>query len=383
MSLALDICLLFAAILFSCILGRAVYLHRISIGRVSFSGIYDIKYKGSISGGSTRFDFACSRVSFQFHFPRSPSPKWLTFDAEGVLYKSNTCDIFIGSIHATCWFFPRFNRQTAGPWVDTEIQDYRIRVMSSDEIPTYVQRLRANVVDAILTGEILRADDFATTVRFAGLSESGGEHSADVKETMPDGGVYNDKLDDRSAAVQDGLGSSNGGVTSISSHSKRHEAIPYLPQDQDELRVSALARGLHINNRQGRYYTFQTLDTQLRRNWVANRGTFVLIATECRWTRVPWPYEMVARSYWPVQLLSAIAHFPWDLMQCYSLPMSMANVYVHRLDVTFDNFRVRDAELVIQGLSRARQNMKKADIQWNDIFTDWLISSALGMLNGQ
>ena len=41
------------------------------------------------------------------------------------------------------------------------------------------------------------------------------------------------------------------------------------------------------------------VDAQLRRNWTANRGTFVMIAKESRWVKVPWKYEMdVAPSFW-------------------------------------------------------------------------------------
>ena len=41
------------------------------------------------------------------------------------------------------------------------------------------------------------------------------------------------------------------------------------------------------------------------------------------------------------QLFSSFFHFPSDLIRTFKHPVNNANLYVSRLDVTFDAFRVR------------------------------------------
>ncbi|KAI0803277.1 hypothetical protein BC629DRAFT_1438318 [Irpex lacteus] len=310
-------------------------------------------------------------------FPSKSRPSWLIINAEDILYKSDSCDLLVGAWLITCWFFPRLLRQTAGPWFNAEVDDVRIRIMRSNNIPHYVQLLRANVVEAVLTGEILRVDDFATTVRVDGLSESAVEQSEDVKDTMPDGGPYNDHLNGKDGSVQGSLTDSDGDMKGISNRRNRECAEPFHSKEQDEMRISVHAETVHINNRTGRYYSFGSIDAQHRRNWTANRGTFVLIVEEARWIKTPMPYEMVARSSWPVQLFAAICHFPFDIWRLATHPTAMANIYVPRADITFDNFRMRDAEIVVQGISLVRENMAEGDKHWNDIFADGIANLAL------
>ncbi|KAI0694422.1 hypothetical protein BC835DRAFT_1221759, partial [Cytidiella melzeri] len=312
----------------SFILRRPIFIHNLHVEKVTSFGIHGVHYVGVLND-DVHFDFACARISLKFHFPTTPNPRWLTIEVDDVLYKSGTCDILLASLLVTCWFFPRLFRQTAGPWANVEIHDFRIRIMSSDAIPSYIQMLRANLVEAVLAGEIPRVDDCSTSVRFTGLSEK--DEGARTKA--------------------------------------------FLSKEQDEMRINVSVEGLHVNNRQGRFYSFASIDAQLRRNWSANRGSFVMIATEGRWVKIPWEYEMVAPTSWPLQVFTGIAHFPYDIFRCFKHPMVMVNLYVPRVDVTFDNFRLRDAELVLQCTSLLRQSMIKADLQWSDVFVDALATA--------
>ena len=63
----------------------------------------------------------------------------------------------------------------------------------------------------------------------------------------------------------------------------------------DELRFNLVARALHIVDGTGRVYAFGAVDSQLRRDWTADRGSFALVAEDCRWVRVPFAFERVAR----------------------------------------------------------------------------------------
>lgn len=305
----LDVILIVLVVLVSYILHRRIALHRIAIGRVSLGAIHDVHYSGSLHGDTFPFDFICSRIAFKPHWPTKKHPRWLTVTVCDVLYKSGTCDVSIKSLSVTCWFFPMLFRQTAGPWVNAEVDDLRIRIMRSNQTPSYVKVMRENLVGAIMNGDILRVDDFGTTVRFSGLTECDVEERVDIDghgsgaDKMPDGGCYNDELNDGHAhgheeMIHDSIGGSNGFLTNNCKPTSKHLPAPFLTTDQDETRISAFARGLHFCNKEGRHYSFDKVDAQLRRNWTANRGTFVMIAKECRWIRVPWPYQLQAASSW-------------------------------------------------------------------------------------
>ena len=92
------------------------------------------------------------------------------------------------------------------------------------------------------------------------------------------------------------------------------------------------------------------------------------------------------------QVLSSLAYFPLDLAIALKSPVRATNLYVTRLDVTFDAFRVssfppfelvlethsvayaqlRDAELVRQAVVLARERTIMSKLDWNDVFFDAL-----------
>jgi len=240
-------------------------------------------------------------------------------------------------------------------------------------------------VGAVLEGEIYRMDDFKTSVRFSGMSE------ADVEEKAPDGSAAEAADGDVYSGVQDGevktedVGCDDDGPpgTCVDSLTGQHEDSKIVqsgskdfraqsdhPADQDEMCISAYARQLHLNNFEGRAYSFGAVDAQFRRNWTADRGSFVLIAKESRWVRVHWTFEREKTKSWWFQVFSSILQFPYDLAHALHYPMTSINLYVSRVDAHFDDFRTRDAELVLQSISVIREKMFQADIQWQDVLVD-------------
>jgi len=244
--------------------------------------------------------------------------------------------------------------------VNVELDDLRIRIRRSTDIPTYVQVMRANLVDTLLNGEIIRVDDFVTTMQFGGLTE---QHSDSTDSSA-------DSFQKDSISLQNGVTHSEIDLSKTTAG---------FSDSQDEVRLSASAQGVHIDNREGRSYSFEAIDTQFRRNWVADRGTFVMVASGCRWVKVPQAYERVASS-WFFQLFSSFAHFPYDFLQIVRHPMSAVNLYFPRIDATFDHFRVRDAELLIQSMSFIRENMVKSRVGWGDVLADFMAGAVLGMV---
>ncbi|KAH8099802.1 hypothetical protein BXZ70DRAFT_941116 [Cristinia sonorae] len=341
-------------------------LHSLSTKRVSLRtlSIHELTCSGSSHDGTYPFTFTCSDIRLQFHWPDSTSRHWLKFTCTTPYYTSPTAQTSAASIVATCWFFPLLFRQTAGPWADVEIDDLRIRVRKSKETPYFIQGLRRNIVGAVLTGEIIRVDDFKTTVKLSGL----------VRPVVDED---NDEADGDDGGSKDLIMS-----TVPSTHHSLHPEPFSMPSSfQDELRVSVYARQLHLHNHEGRVYTFGDVQSQFRRNWTERRGTLVLVSKECRWTRAHWSVlekESVVIGWW-TQLVTSVVKFPSDIMLAINNPMTIANLYVSTSDVRFDEFRIRDAELLIQAITIAREKMYHAGVEWQDVLIDGLA----GMLRQQ
>ena len=230
-------CILIASLVFSaCLFG-----HTLRFGSIRLSSISDFTYcyYSHISISSS-----CVRVSL--HIPRRSNPRWATLTVYDYEFKDSECHVSFTKVHVTFWFFPFLLRFTAGPLASVELHDFRLRVFSSKATPGWVEFLRRNLITTVLTGEMIRLDDFKTKVTFSTITGATDGFSGPVeKPGVPHG------------------------------------------EEQDEIRVSASWEQWHIlNNWQGRMYTFGKLDAQLRKSWVEERGSFVMIAEECRWTKV-------------------------------------------------------------------------------------------------
>lgn len=182
--------------------------------------------------------------------------------------------------------------------------------MRSNSTPYWVKLLRQNLVATIITGEVLRLDDFETSVRFLGISEGDNEgkdesDAVDIAQDQHEEEQPSDSIPDGDACPEDSTAVTgithrvvrdrvNGGpkLRHLLKKTRNLDTMPSLSRDQDEMRMSASTRGLHLNNREGRIYTFGKIDAQLRRNWTAERGTFVMVAEECRWIMVPCRSQM-------------------------------------------------------------------------------------------
>ncbi|OSD01145.1 hypothetical protein PYCCODRAFT_1504552 [Trametes coccinea BRFM310] len=383
----------------SYILNRPVRGHRLKIGHLSWSAAFSIRYEATLYDKSYSFTFTSSSLSWCFYLPRADNPRWLTVTLFDTIYTSSTGDISTTKLETVLWFFPVYFRFTAGPWADVTIDGLRIRVQKSTATPYWVQRLRENLVGTFLTGEFLRADVFRTSVRFAGLSE----HEEDKPKgyTKPgsklapkepigtesefefESGYEQEDDDEPCGCCSPAVRRVSNGYTTYA-HQEEADALaradeyktrPLRPYDDDELRFSVLARRVHINNTEGRVYTFGAIDAQMRRNWVDDRGSFAMVAEECRWVKVHFPFERVAPRAWYTQLLSSLLHFPIDLIRTFNYPVSSLNLYVTRTDVTFESFRLRDAELFRQVVALAREKAITSRIDWSDVFFDAVLDA--------
>ncbi|KAH9923122.1 uncharacterized protein BXZ73DRAFT_51130 [Epithele typhae] len=309
--------------------------HRLTIARLSLFAAHGIRYEALVDHKSYAFSFSAPLLTWSLHLPHTSDPRWATVLLHDAFYTSTSADVAAERLTLKLWLLPVLFRHTAGAWADVALAGLRIRVRRSTDTPYWIQRLRANLVTTLLTGEVLRADLFRTAFHFGGLFTA---------------------MDERSLGESDRM--------------RAYTTTPLRTHDPYELCFSLAARGLLINNGEGRMYTFGSIDSQLRRDWAKDRGSFALVAEECQWVRVLFPYERVAPRPFSLQLLSSILHFPYDLWRNVNCPIRTTNLSVTRLDVTFDAFRLRDAELLRQAVVLLREQAITSGVNWNEVFFD-------------
>ncbi|KAI0801527.1 hypothetical protein C8Q74DRAFT_1314635 [Fomes fomentarius] len=372
--------------LLSYILGVPVHGHRLTIGRLALSAAHDIRYEATLGENDKPYSlsFKASALTWRFHVPRAPNPRLCVLTMRSIYYTSTTCDISSAQLEAVVWFFPVLFRQTSSPWTDITLDDLRILVYTSTETPYFIRCLRQNLVSTLLTGEVLRADVFRTSMRFSGLTEHPEDkptgftrptHKPSTDE--PDGYRHKDEVEDEAVETDDdenGYASDSDSDSDTKVISDEHASVrqtqPLKTQDDHEICFNIIARQLLMHNTEGRIYSLGRFDSQVRRDWTQNRGSFVLVAEECRWVHVHFPFERVVPRSWLAQLCSSLFHFPIDLVRAFNYPVSGTNLYVTRLDVTFDSFRLRDAELLKQGFSLIREKSTTSHIDWSNVFLD-------------
>ncbi|KAF9819995.1 hypothetical protein IEO21_01657 [Rhodonia placenta] len=328
-------------VLTSYVLGRPLGGHALKIGRISplLLTLHDVRYSGALYQRDYTYTFTATSLSVAFHLPRPSYPRWFTLSSHSLFYVSSTSDISVSTLDVTFWVFPYLARRTAGQWASVELDGFRIRVHKSNATPYWIQKLRQNVVTALLQGKIYRLDDFWTKVQFAGVSESFAPGRSVRRRRK---GVHRDA------------------------------PPPSTNTDTDELRISASARQLHLHNTEGRVYTFGVVDAQLRRDWDQDRGSFVLVVEEARWVKVHWLFQRTPTPWWS-QIVTSITQFPLDVAHVLRHPMSTVNIYATRTDITFDEFRIRDASLVVQALTILRAKTANMGINWVDVLFDAVI----------
>ncbi|KZT73231.1 hypothetical protein DAEQUDRAFT_662511 [Daedalea quercina L-15889] len=322
-------------VLTSWLADRPLRGHHLKIGRISIStlSLYDVHYTGALYDEKYTYTFTAPCIFVRLHLPTPSYPSWLVLTAHEILYKSTTCDASLTRMDVTFWLFPYLFKRTAGPWISAELDGFRLRVHHSNETPYWIKRLRQNLVGALLNGDIYRLDDVKATVQFAGA----------------DGSSPADHVD---------------------------PPAPFLNRETDELRTTVSACQLHLHNSDGRIYTFRAVDAQLRRDWDTDRGSFVLVAEEGRWVRVHRPYQREWTPWW-TQVFTSLGQFPFDFMRFINFPMSAVDLYIIRADVVFDQFRLRDAELITQGFVILREKTALFGVNWGDAIFDAFVKAVI------
>ncbi|KAK7040172.1 hypothetical protein VNI00_009978 [Paramarasmius palmivorus] len=281
--------------------------------------------------------------------------------------------VTIDCVKVALWLFPSLSghppaRRTLA---FVELHDFRIQVHSSQRTPRWVEKLRRNLLYTVLNEEIRLLEN------------------ADLKLEMHTAKSRNFKLDDDS--------DEDGEVPRSNGHAYGTE--PSTGGDaecNDEAKVTFFADNWHTYNHiNSRLYEFGRIDAQLRRSWTREEGTFVLVAQECRWNRILSEEELAEQrsSVESPSLLHRLAS-SLHLSSChhllramastarylYTSPMSLVDLYAPRVDVTFDHFRIHDAELYQHGSLFLKRYMDERQLWSADIWRDVLLSGVASII---
>ncbi|EEB94253.1 hypothetical protein MPER_06960, partial [Moniliophthora perniciosa FA553] len=241
-------------------------------GKIHIRGIHLKLYPLTITLSSPSYtrrnatlSLSLSSFHITFHVPRRDNPRWATVSLHQCSLKDKKHYVTIDRIDVALWLFPSLSgyppaRRTI---VFAELHDFRIQVYSSKDTPKWIEQLRRSLLYTVLNEDIRRLDN------------------ADLKLEMHTARSASFKSDD----------DSDLDVDDEAPRSDEHVRISTEPSSSgelnDEAKVTFFADHWHsYNHINSRLYEFGRLDAQLRRSWVDEEGTFVLVSQQCRWTRV-------------------------------------------------------------------------------------------------
>lgn len=122
-----------------------------------------------------------------------------------------------------------------------------------------------------------------------------------------------------------------------------------------------------ILNWQKRVFSFSKGDSQLRRNWLVDRGTLVVIVEDGSWILE----KSSGRPRMNLPRLRTISQFRTLFSTRTREALAAVDIHVYRTDITFDKFRIEDAELYKQHYPKQMDVIFKG-LLWDTIFAGLL-----------
>ncbi|KIL71433.1 hypothetical protein M378DRAFT_65784 [Amanita muscaria Koide BX008] len=240
-------------------------------------------------------------------------------------YTDRDHHVTTGTVNVALWLFPVLSRVTSGSWLTIRLGDFRILVYTSERTPDWIVQIRRNIFDTTCCGEIIRLDDLKLRTT---LSKPNPVVNIEEDEAEC---VCGDEKEDE----DDTLGL-EGKVPEVQ-----------LEQPPTEGVIDGHAIKWHMVNSRRRMYVFRDVVAQLRRDIDGDGGSFRMPIKDCSWIKMPavGKQESYVNHLISWKAMLAIARLPFDLYRIYRDPMSAVDIIVSSCDITFDHFRLRDAEL--------------------------------------
>ncbi|PPQ79787.1 hypothetical protein CVT24_010112 [Panaeolus cyanescens] len=244
--------------------------YKVTIKRAAFLQLGGVEIK------SKALEAGIGKICLKFHRPRFTAPYFLSISAVDLECKESYAHTSIERCTIRLLLFPIQLGFSAGPWIETHFDEFRVHVYGSKNTPEWLGKMRDNIVHAILAGETIRLNSLKTKLY---LSKS---MDVQTSETPGDGTL---------SKKQEYVDGHDDTVVHDSTDAKTDK------QERDDVRVRGSASQWHIfNPKNRRIYSFDSVETELRRSWLESRGSLVLITEECRWTKVAWDHGSVWAS---------------------------------------------------------------------------------------
>ncbi|KAG6901025.1 hypothetical protein C0995_002048 [Termitomyces sp. Mi166 len=265
-------------------------------------------------------------------------------------------------------------------FINILLHDFKSRIKQSQNTPSWLQTMRQNLIRTVLNGEYLRLDDVKTQV----ILRTRGTRGKDVL-------VPNKRSGELDRLVVD------------EKHQLKGSEVTFTTgEDGDESVATLNASEWHMKGAQQRLYHFGSINAQLRRSWdpKCDKATFAFVAQDSSWVLAPHPYVVSTtekpaqhKPLWLIYLLcffnkplffvlKAFFSFPLTLIKTIHDPASALTIHSSRIDVTFDQFRLRDAELVSQSWEYVRRQYEllkeKKGMDIKGFVQDMLMMGVLG-----
>ncbi|THH15748.1 hypothetical protein EW146_g4780 [Bondarzewia mesenterica] len=344
------------------VLGGAVSGHTLRVGRIKplELTVWNVNLRlpppSKLSASPSTFASFTSLCIIP-RLPTLTSPTFLTLTLTRPHFTTPLCTVTVDSLTVRLNLFPTLARVSAGPWADVTLEMLRLRVYTSGRTPNDVKRLREALVGTLLFGEILRVDEFKTSIFFGPDFAGRGRELKNPHEMGADVGSRKEETrQDSGSEEEKDMPESEGEGEKGESAPIQAPVSVFASSQPDDLLVQAHTRRLHVHDRKGRIYTFGYASACLRRTWGAadlegQRGSYHMEAVDSQWRKLP-PFVLGEK----IKNMNAFRYFltlpfsiPHHLYTLVHDPLRYIDLSVPHAFIQFDDFRIRDAELVNQG----------------------------------
>ncbi|KNZ76306.1 hypothetical protein J132_10585 [Termitomyces sp. J132] len=285
----LRILLWIATLSLLCIVSILVLLisgHRLRVSNFKFRLPLSISLYGLSYFYSDTVSLSSSHLKISLKLPKIPHMTFITTIIYDYDYIDPQHHVAVTKIYVEARLLP----VAPETFINVVLHDFKVRIIQSQNTPSWLQIMRQNLIRTVLNGEYLRLDDFKT-----------------------------------------------------------------------QITLCTRASEWHIKGAQQRLYHFGSVDAQFRYSWdsTCDKEVFALVAQNSSWVLAPHPFDISTREDCAQQtpscfsnkllfVLKAFLAFPLAFFKTIYDPPSALTLHSSRLDVTFDQFRLRDAELVRQ-----------------------------------
>lgn len=270
---------LLAVILLATFLYIALWLsYRVSVASLGFFHIYGLSYQ------TATLTITIGKLDFNLKRPSRLDPSWAVITISSYEYKDSACHVSMDFCLTKLWFFPVFYRFSFGPWIDVTIEGFVTQVNESRNTPPLLQRTRNHLAASTLNGETVRIGHMSTRF-FFGRDVEVPVASMSEDEREDEGMEWNKQgmLSQNNGLAQERAKMRTGKTLSGGTENGRRKTA----SERDDVRIRLTLEQWQMSTLNHRMYTFGEIQGELRRSWLDDHGSVVVIMKNVAWIKLP------------------------------------------------------------------------------------------------